>query len=182
MISQLMSLLKAHTATTRLGDIQNLDMLVTTIKGTWSFTKRRGPGSPQKLTTLSDEMSCCPPQAASAPGMEGDPSHCCMLYITHFVLLGYSTSHKSRLCASKWVYPTAVYIKSDKALLKRTVLPVPRHPPLDSLHPSDELSQGPMSQVRMTTTEELNSSCQRRMDMRRHYVCMVVKQIHPYCY
>lgn len=54
------------------------------------------------------------------------PSHCYKLYLTHFVLLGYFINYKFRLCASKWIYPTAVYLKSDKrkVFLKNTVLPV----------------------------------------------------------
>ena len=81
------------------------------------------------------------------------PSHCYTLYVTHFVSLGYFTHYKFRLHASTWIYPTAVYIKSDSVFLKTTVLPAPHHHPLDCLPPNDELNQGPMSQGRKTTAE-----------------------------
>lgn len=157
-----------------------------------SFTKKRGPwqtmpwmDSPEMLPTPSGwnvllstlGNSCTWDRRGFLP-----VATCFMFHALSS--LDTSLTTNSRLSASKWIYPKAFYIKSDeeKTFLKNTVLPVPWHHPLGCLPPNNELNQHSVSQGRRTTAEELSSLCPRRMDMRRHHVCMTVKQIYLYCY
>lgn len=103
-----------------------LDTLARTIKSishhdTQVFHWKEGPMADHAMNGLTGDAAHsvgmkCPavhPRQLLHRGWRRIPSHCYMLYITYFILLGYFTNYKFRLSASKWIYPEAFYVKSD---------------------------------------------------------------------
>lgn len=99
-------------------------------------------------------LTCCLPACTVLVNKSCWPPQTCtwdrwgFLHIaTHFTLLGCFANYKFRLCAGKWVFPGAVYIRSDKekGVHQKKLFSHFHAITYQTLFPVDQLNQCPMS-------------------------------------
>lgn len=106
-------------------------------------------------------LTCCLPACTVVVNKSWWPPQTCtwdrggFLHVaTQFTLLGCFANYKFRLCAGKWVFPGAVYIRSDKdkGVHQKNLFSHFHAITQQTLSPADQLNQCPMSLERKNSS------------------------------